>query len=320
MSSDPELDNFKRTISLTDFAGSMGYKIDWRDSWSVKKWDGSFVMRNAQNDKIVVRHSSESGHWIYYSTRDESDSGSIIDFVQRRTGSNIGETRKRLRSWSRTSVASLPSAPPSTPIKDRSTVESRYRQMQDAPAHLYLLEARRLSPALLASPRLAGRIRIDRHKNAVFPHYDTEGLCGYEIKNHAFTGFASGGNKGLWITRTWPEDRRLVVAESAIDALSHATLFPDATARYASIGGKLSLSQPALLRRAVSQLPESAEIVAAMDADTAGGALAAAVGEAFLAVNRSDLTFRVHLPSEDDQDWNDVLQHKRPNSFPVARF
>ena len=150
MSSDPELDGFKRTINLSDFAGGMGYTIDWRESWSVKRWDGSFVMRNGQNDKIVVRHNPETGHWIYFSARDESDQGSIVDFLQKRTGLNLGETRKRLRGWSGTAIASLPSAPPmAAPLKDRAGVESRYRQMQDAPVHPYLVQARRLSPALL---------------------------------------------------------------------------------------------------------------------------------------------------------------------------
>ena len=32
----------------------------------------------------------------------------------------------------------------------------------------------------------------------VFPHFDREGPCGYEIKNQGFAGFAVGGTKGLW--------------------------------------------------------------------------------------------------------------------------
>ena len=94
--------------------------------------------------------------------------------------------------------------------------------------------------------RFAGRIRIDARGNAVFPHFDAEGLCGYEIKNRGFTGFASGGSKGLWLSHELPSDNRLVFCESSIDALSHAVLFPDKHARYASIGGKLNPTQPEL--------------------------------------------------------------------------
>ena len=41
---------------------------------------------------------------------------------------------------------------------------------------------------------------------------------------------AAGAEKGLWFSRTRAEDRRLVLGESAIDALSYAALFPDAEA------------------------------------------------------------------------------------------
>src|SRR4029077_18282126 len=123
---------------------------------------------------------------------------------------------------------------------DRMRVESQYRRMANALRHPYLEHERRLPANALALPRIAGRVRIDRRGNAVFPHFDVVGLCGYEIKNQGFTGFASGGKKGLWFSHSRPSDRRLVLAESAIDALSHAVLFPDAEdrTRYASLGGR----------------------------------------------------------------------------------
>ena len=77
-----------------------------------------------------------------------------------------------------------------------------------------------------------------------------KGLSGYELKNVGFTGFASGGSKALWLSHELPDDNRLVFCESAIDALSHAVLFPDNRARYASIGGKPNPQQPELIRAA----------------------------------------------------------------------
>jgi hypothetical protein len=74
-------------------------------------------------------------------------------------------------------------------------------------------------------------------------------LCGYEIKNRGFTGFAAGGQKDMWFSHARPDDKRLVLAESAIDAPSHAALFPDAEdqTRYASLGGKPSSRQTGLV-------------------------------------------------------------------------
>ena len=73
--------------------------------------------------------------------------------------------------------------------------------MQGAPRHPYLEVERGLSPALLGLPRFAGRVRIDGMGNAVFPHFDQAGLCGYEIENRNFTGFLRGGEKGLWFSK-----------------------------------------------------------------------------------------------------------------------
>jgi len=102
------------------------------------------------------------------------------------------------------------------------------------------------------------------------------------------------------------------LAESAIDALSHAALFPDAEdrTRYASLGGKPNAQQQGLVELTISRLPEGAEIVAAFDADDAGRTL---VRMARVAVTRvakrsgRTLVFFVHLPAEEGKDWNDVL-------------
>ena len=150
---------------------------------------------------------------------------------------------------------------------------------------------------MLEDPRFAGRIRIDAKGNAIFLHFDQQGLCGYEIKNRGFTGFASGGTKGLWSSHEEAADTSLVVCESAIDALSHAALFPAPGTRYTSIGGQMNPLQPELVRAAVARLSVNSEIVAAMDADTEGRKLADVVSQAVDLSGRSDLRVRGHEPS-----------------------
>ena len=166
------------------------------------------------------------------------------------------------------------------------------------------------------SLRFADRVRIDtRYDNAVFPHFDAAGLCGYEIKNHEFTGFAAGGEKGLWLSHTKSRDRRLVLAESAIDALSHAALFPDAEdqTRYASLGGKPNVKQPGLVQTAIAKLPVGAEIVAAFDADEAGRMLVDRVSVAVARVmkdRKEGLDFQKSPSRGEGDDWNHVLQEQ----------
>jgi hypothetical protein len=104
------------------------------------------------------------------------------------------------------------------------------------------------------------------------------------------------------------------LAESAIDALSHAALFPDAEdhTRYASLGGKPSSRQMGLVQATIARLPEGAEILAAFDADEVGRKLVDVIRQAVESVasrtERTDLIFKAHLPMREGDDWNQVLQ------------
>ena len=307
LNQESELEVFKTKIDLRQFAISLGYRIDRRESWR-----GSTVLRRGA-DKIVVKRN-RNGHYVFFSVRDDRDNGTLIDFLQRRQNLSLGAVRLILRPWIGRSAtpSQFPELEPTSP--DRMRVESEYRRMDKVQRYLYLEQERCLPAVLLSSPRFAGRMRIDSRGNTVFPHFDAAGLCGYEIKNRGFTGFAAGGEKGLWFSHTRPDDRRLVLAESAIDALSHATLFPDAEGqtRYASLGGKPSSKQTGQLQATIAKLPEGSEIVVAFDADEAGRMLVEVVRVVVANVanekGRTDLIFQVHLPTQEGEDWNQVLQ------------
>jgi hypothetical protein len=312
MNEDAELEAFKRDIDVRQFAASLGYEIDNRDSWR-----GSTVLRRGV-DKIVVKRN-RNDHYVFFSVRDDTDNGTIIDFLQRRQKLSLGAVRKALRPWIGKPSFALPLFPKLEPTsKDRMRVESEYRRMAPSLRHPYLEHERCLPAAVLSSWRFAGRVRMDARGNVVFPHFDHEGLCGYEIKNRGFTGFAAGGTKGLWFSHTGRDDRHLVLAESAIDALSYAALFPDAAdrTRYASLGGKPNVQQPGLVKATIAKLPEGSEIVAAFDADEAGCKLVDVIRLVMATVatetGRTDLVFKVHLPAEDGGDWNQILQENSP--------
>ena len=304
---DSELDAFKRKVDLRQFAVSLGYEMDRRESWR-----GSTVLRR-DGDKIVVKRN-HNGHYVFFSVRDDRDNGTIVDFLERRQNLNLGAVRQILRPWIGRS-ATPPQFPALEPTStDRMRVECAYRRMANAQRYPYLERERCVPAAVLLSPRFRGRMRMDSRGNTVFPHFDAAGLCGYEIKNRGFTGFAAGGQKGLWFSHARPDDRRLVLAESAIDALSHAALFPDAEdqTRYASLGGKPSSRQAGLVQATIARLPQGAEIVAAFDADEAGRLLVDMLRLAVAGVategGRTDLIFKAHLPAKEGDDWNQVLQ------------
>ncbi|MDD5296556.1 MAG: DUF3991 and toprim domain-containing protein [Rhodocyclaceae bacterium] len=309
MKRDDELEQFKARINLVEYAEAQGYKIDRSESSRA-----STVMRQG-GDKIIVS-TDQDGHGIYFSVRDEGDNGSIIDFIQRRQGVNLGQVRKELRPWAGTPSSSYcpkverkPEAQrprkPEASTADRQKVLAVWMKMQPAAGrHPYLERERMLSPATLADPRFACMVRQDAWGNAVFPHYDRLGLAGYELKNQEFTGFAKGGEKALWFSANLGNAPRVVVVESAIDAMSHAQATGDREAAYLSIGGAMSDKQRGLLTNILKEAAgRGAEIVTGTDADEAGNRLAAEVR----ALAPAGAAVRREVP-RNGKDWNDFLR------------
>jgi hypothetical protein len=303
-----ELEDFKTNINLTEYAAGQGYVFDKNAGSS-----NSAIMRNSAGDKIVIARGQDR-HWIYFSVRDDSDNGSIIDFVQKRRGLKLGRIRQELRPWvggSRSGVRPHPDlfVQEIEPIsKDRAQVLLELARMKPLVFHRYLEDERKIPAALLQSPRFAGKIKVDARANAIFPHADQDGPCGYEVKNHHFTGFSKGGEKGLWFSAARVGDTSLVIAESGIDALSYAALHLDAVTRYASTGGAMNANQPALIRSAIEKMGQGSRIVIATDNDAGGWELAEQIEAIARETSRAGLQIVQHLPEGEGDDWNDCLK------------
>lgn len=305
-----ELEQFKREINLVEYAESQGYEINFRESSRA-----SSVMRNASGDKIIVA-TDDDGHGIYFSVRNASDNGSIIDFVQRCQDLNLRQVRKELRPWAGTRRTAAPTrkpvadrpAKPLPSSRDRQQVLRVWMHMQPQPpgGHPYLL-SRGLDPATLTDPRFVNMIRSDARGNAVFPHFDRRGITGYELKNNGFTGFAKGGEKSLWYSSNIMSAKRVVICKSAIDCMSHAQATGDIEAAYLSIGGQPSAEQWRLIERAVTKVRERGDqVVLATDADAAGDELARVIGGLAPGFERA----RPEL----GKDWNEQLMAQQLSS------
>lgn len=296
-----ELDRFKREISLPEYAAAEGYVLIKNESSR-----NSYVMqRESDNDKIIVA-TGQDGHGIYFSVRDNQDNGSIIDFVQCRKGMNLGQVRKELRPWigaDPVQVTQKIKRPvPST--ADRQKVFQAIGASQPAGAHEYLV-SRGIHLETLSDPRFSGVIRRDQRGNALFPHYDREGLSGYEVKNDGFTGFAGGGTKSVWYSTNIVRAERLVIAETAIDALSHAEAVGRSGDAYASFAGSMSPEQLDILKAVLAQAHEAGRLlVIATDNDKPGSdfelQLRSLASEG-MAIERDSPRF--------GNDWNDSLVH-----------
>lgn len=295
-----ELERFKREVNLPEFAQSLGYEIVKKES------SRACTVMKSSRDKIVVTTATD-GHGVYFSVGDERDSGSVIDFAQHRLGGNIGQIRKELRGW--ISAPAKPSskrrpeverpARPEPIERDRAKLLARWTRMTPY-AGSYLAEQRGLDPELIA----AWRVRQDERGNALFAHHDAGELCGWESKNAGFTGFASGGKRGLAFVRLDKEPvQRLVVAEASIDAMSWAQIHGrPAGAAYVSLGGEIGSEQLELIQRAI-QRTGAVELVLATDADDAGDRMA----QQLAAFAPSGVKILRARPVS-GKDWNDELR------------
>ena len=292
-----ELEQFKSQVNLAEYAAAEGYQIDRSES----SRNSAVMRRESDGDKIIVA-TAKDGHGIYFSVRDDSDNGSIIDFVQSRKGSNLGQVRKELRPWIGAEPLPVPERikKPEPSTADRQQALKMWSRMQPQPegGHPYL-QKRGISSETLTDRRFASVIRIDNRNNAIFPHYDSDGLSGFEAKNEGFTGFSRGGEKRLWMTSNIEHAPRIVITESAIDALSHAEITGDSEAAYISVGGQLSPEQWQTLKTELADAKlRDAEIVIGTDSDEAGDKLAAKIAELAPSAVREE---------PEGKDWNDQL-------------
>ena len=293
-----DLNEFKSSIDLIVFAAAHGYAIDEKASA-----DNFKMMRNTGGDKIAVMLNAENGQWVYCSNRDATDKGSIIDFLINR-GYDRNDWRRiaaTLREWhgEKTPLKYTPLKPIK---KDLQQVILDYQNASFRASVPYLV-GRGLDAALTSSARFKHTFKVDRRGNVLFPHYNTSGLCGFEKKNHNFTGFASAAFKGLWASNCFLTDKILVITESAIDGLSYHALHDLENARYLSIGGNMKDEQLELLTRAMKKM-EGGEVHLAFDNDQGGDRLAdqvQAVAPAGVQIVR---------PRPVRKDWNEDLKAK----------
>lgn len=294
-----ELERFKSDINLTEYAASCGYSVDRR-----KTSNNSVTMRHPGTaDKIIVSRGHD-GHWIYFSARDRNDNGSIIDFVQNRRAINLGEVRYELRPWLKGTVQrpSVNSYVPEIELisKDQARVQHEFFLAEPLGQYgMRYLSRRGLSHDTIMF--FYELIRQGWKNNVLFPHFDNSLVCGFEVKNFNFTGFAKHGEKTFWLYRC-EQATRLVIAESAIDCMSYHQLRGDPYTSYVSLAGQFSPRQQDLLAELLLSFPALQTVVLAFDNDQGGDSFAETIGALV-----PDHLNVMRDGSPVGNDWNDAL-------------
>lgn len=259
LDSNHELTTFKQTIDPCTVLTGYGFTLD-----KAKSTSNGRIMRRDDAKMLVMR--GDNGNWVITDMRSRK-SGTVLDLVQWLDGCNLGQARLKLRHYAAGlhPTFSFPSCPKQRSITPPISMDA----LIPATGNTANLKERGIGD-WIQHPLFFGKVFADQRGNACFPHYDDAGLSGWEIKNSGFTGFAKNGRKGLWFSNKPAILRRLVFAESAIDAISYHAIHGGDDARYLSFGGGIGRNQVSLITRAIERTPPDCLIVLAVDNDPAG--------------------------------------------------
>jgi hypothetical protein len=304
--SSTELEQFKVDINLAEFAcNRFGYTVDAKQSSP-----NSIVLRKGDDEKLIVARDLD-GHYVYFApiTPFATDYGSIIDFIQVRMRVNLGQVRVLLREYQGTNYPHLKNT--SLVAKIQPVTKSTLSILKDYESFNQLsystyLDSRGLKKELYTSRRFAGKIRVDGKDNLIFPHFDKQGICGFELKNNNFIGFSRGSKKAIWSSNRYSNDKRLVITEAVIDALSYHALFGNVHTRYASTSGAFSDTTKEMIVVAAEALPvRNGAVILAYDNDVVGDQNRRATHQILA---QSGVKVIDHIPR--NKDFNEDLLHQ----------
>lgn len=255
-----------KTMDLASYAEGIGY-----ERVQAKCSPNSLMLRR-QEEKIVITRKAD-GHYVYSSVHDSQDSGSIVDFVMTRRRCGYAEAMTHLLGHapfsSPTGFKASPSLPPVADEPDRKRIAAVWNAATWNPEPAYLL-GRGLSPDVLKDPRFHDRFRVNKRGVVMFPHFDRQGMTGYELRGEGVKSFAKDGKRALWYSNNLKQARTIMICESAINAISHAELHGGDCA-YVSHAGTISSKQRDLLAGLFTKIDQkNGRAIVGTDNDEAG--------------------------------------------------
>lgn len=294
MEHDLTFQKIKEQIELPELLTHYGYTLKKGENLGKGKW------HVFEGDDTLVVFKGRGGDWMYFNSHDDRDKGSVIDWMKNRVnsgrivgidqqpGRNVWQTvNDHFRAYLNLPEAQRPKLelPPISETAPGEKFQSIYtkdcRPLEDTT----YLESRGIDKATLQNPQFAGRILNQLHTvqkegmpaktfvNTAFPAYHEGRVVGLELKGEGFKGQAPESEfaRSLWLSKL-PEGRpaaHMLVAESAVDALSYAQMHPGEKALYASTAGVLTQNKIFEMKRVLNE-ERICGIRAAFDNDTQG--------------------------------------------------
>ena len=294
MEHDLTFQKIKEQVELPELLTHYGYNLKKGEELGKGKW------HVFEGDDTLVVFKGRGNDWMYFNSHDDRDKGSVIDWMKNRVNSGriVGIAQQPDRNVWQTvndhfrAYLNLPEdqrpkleLPPISQTAPGEKFHSIYTKDCRPLENTAFLESRGITKSTIDNPQFAGRILNQLHTvqkegmpaktfvNTAFPAYHEGRVVGLELKGEGYKGQApeSEFSRSLWLSKL-PEGRpaaHMVVAESALDALSYAQMHPGEKALYASTAGVLTQNKIFEMKRLMGE-ERIPSIRAAFDNDTQG--------------------------------------------------
>jgi len=267
---DKELESLRNLVDCRSVLECAGWELDQAESSpNAAKYRGTAARI------VIVTHQGRGWFDPLADAR-----GDVIALAQYVWGGSLGHARKSLRPLAglapgmQTRQHLGSDAPtPSTPLDAPKIWTQAQRLAPGSQGWAYLKDKRGLPASTLHRAIQADLLREGICGTVWAQHRTSAGeSCGWEMRGPQYKGFSKGGTKALFWIGELATARRVAVAESAIDALSLATLedWPEGTV-YFSTGGGFG---PRTAEVICALLPAASRLVAATDQGVGGELLA----------------------------------------------
>ena len=294
MEHDLTFQKIKEQVELPELLTHYGYNLKKGEDLGKGKW------HVFEGDDTLVVFKGRGNDWMYFNSHDDRDKGSVIDWMKNRVnsgrivgidqqpGRNVWQTvNDHFRAYLNLPEDQRPKLelPPISQTAPGEKFHSIYTKDCRPLENTTYLEGRGITKSTIENPQFAGRILNQLHTvqkegmpaktfvNTAFPAYHEGRVVGLELKGEGYKGQApeSEFSRSLWLSKL-PEGRpaaHMVVAESALDALSYAQMHPGEKALYASTAGVLTQNKIFEMTRLLND-GRICTVKAAFDNDTQG--------------------------------------------------
>lgn len=283
---------YKRKISISEVAESLGYKLNakaGRKYLEYKLYSG-----NTKVDEILIYNNG--GIQTYFSRFGIGDKGDLINFIMNRlssftcSGNGYDAVREVLSRYAGDSCIETRQKVVLPNVETKFNIDDYDISVNEKVLYEYLNDIRKISIDTIKAFIKIGAVktvcnRTNPYKilNVAFPFCSLSkpgDILNFELRNYnsrhgrTFKGFCPGGSKAnaVWVASfvsDWSKVKRVYIGESALDMMAlYQVLYEEERedAAFISIGGNLVYSQIKDLRSAFP----NAEVYLCFDDDTQG--------------------------------------------------